>query len=60
MKTLFFTFVVLTILSATLTACSQDSEALDSLRVSGDMTTVFRAGSNGHFQQNRVRTGIEF
>ncbi len=60
MKRSFFCFVCAVVLSVMLAACSQDSDALESVRVSGEMRTVFQTGSNGHLQQNRLRTGIEF
>ncbi|WP_298067530.1 hypothetical protein [uncultured Mailhella sp.] len=60
MKKLFFSFVIFAVLAATLPACSQDGDSLDRVRVSGDMTTVFRTGSGGQMQGNRTRTGIDF
>ena len=43
-----------------LAACSQDGDGLDNLRVSGDMTTVISTGNMGHYQQSRMRTGMDF
>lgn len=60
MRKLFFSFVIFALLSALLPACSQNDEALDNVRISGDVTTVFGAGSGGHVQRTRTRTGIDF
>ncbi len=60
MRKVFFAFVLFVLLFATLPACSKNSDSLDNVRVSGDVTTVFGAGSGGHVQRTRTRTGLEF
>ena len=59
MKTLLAPIALLMLLALGLTGCAQE-DALDSIRVDGEMVTVFRTGSGPSLMHSRTRTGISF
>ena len=59
MKTFLAPLALLMLLALGLTCCVQE-DTLDSIRVDGEMATVFRTGSGPSLMQSRTRTGISF
>lgn len=59
MKTFLAPFVLMLLLAVCLTGCLQE-DSLDSIRVDGEMSTVFRTGSGPSHMYGRTRTGISF
>ncbi len=59
MKTFLAPFVLMVLLAVCLTGCLQE-DSLDSIRVDGEMSTVFRTGSGPSHMYGRTRTGISF
>ena len=59
MKTFLAPIALLMLLALGLTGCAQE-DALDSIRVDGEMVTVFRTGSGPSLMHSRTRTGISF
>ena len=59
MKTFLAPFALMTLLAVCLTGCLQQ-DTIDSIKVDGDMTTIFRTGSGPSHMQSRARTGISF
>ena len=60
MKTFLALFaLVLLLLPVCLTGCLRD-DGLDNVKVDGEMSTVFRTGSDASYAGSRTRTGISF
>ena len=59
MKTFLAPFVLMVLLAVCLTGGLQE-DSLDSIRVDGEMSTVFRTGSGPSHMYGRTRTGISF
>lgn len=59
MKTFLAPFVLLTLLAVCLTGCLRE-DSFDSVKVDGEMSTVFRTGSAPSHMYGRTRTGISF
>lgn len=59
MKTFLAPLALLMLLAACLTGCLQE-DSLDSVKVDGEMSTVFRTGSGPSHMYGRTRTGISF
>ena len=59
MKTFLAPFVLMVLLAVCLTGCLQE-DSLDSIKVDGEMSTVFRTGSGPSHMYGRTRTGISF
>ena len=59
MKTFLAPFVLMVLLAVCLTGCLQE-DSLDSIRVDGEMSTVFRTGSGPSHLRSRTSTGISF
>ena len=59
MKMFLAPFVLMVLLAVCLTGCLQE-DSLDSIRVDGEMSTVFRTGSGPSHMYGRTRTGISF
>jgi len=57
MRRFFFPLMLAVFLACVLTACMQDS--MDSVKVDGDVTTVFSTGSTSGIR-SRTLTGISF
>lgn len=59
MKTFLAPFALLMLLAVSLTGCLRE-DSFDSVKVDGEMSTVFRTGSAPSHMYSRTRTGISF
>ena len=59
MKTFLVPLALLMLTTLFLTGCMQE-DTFDSVKVDGDITTVFRTGSSPSHMSSRTRTGISF
>lgn len=59
MKTFLAPLAFFVLLAVCLTGCLRE-DSFDSVKVDGDMSTVFRAGSGPSHMYSRTRTGISF
>lgn len=59
MKTFLVPFALMVLLAVSLTGCLQE-DSLDSIKVDGEMSTVFRTGSGPSYMHSRTLTGISF
>ena len=59
MKMFLMPLALLMLMIVCLTGCMQE-DSFDSVKVDGDITTVFRTGSGPSHMSSRTRTGISF
>ena len=59
MKTFLVPLALMTLLAVCLAGCLQE-DSFDSVKVDGEMSTVFRTGSGPSHMYGRTRTGISF
>ena len=59
MKTFLCPLILLALCAGCLSGCLQE-DSFDSVRVDGEMSTVFRTGSGPSLMHSRTRTGISF
>ncbi len=59
MKTFFVPLTLAVLLTVCLTGCLRE-DSFDSVKVDGEMSTVFRTGSGLSHAYGRTRTGISF
>lgn len=59
MRKFFFPLVVAALCAGCLSGCLRE-DSFDSVKVDGEMSTVFRTGSGPSYMHSRTRTGISF
>ena len=59
MKTFLVPLTLMMLLAVCLTGCLRE-DGVDSIKVDGEMSTVFRTGSGPSHMYGRTRTGISF